>query len=269
MPLARPAVDVLGPDACRLLVVQIADLERRVAGLREPHMRRAVTVELVAELGPRQLVAFLVLILDRNRRGHGPARTVLQQLALEPTVFQEMPYERVQAAYSAARESDLDSVAQLFLGAALKQHIDDNDDSLSNRHLDLPLGNRRALARGRDRNVLDRLMHDQDHRVVALLLDNPRVVELDVVRMAAMRPTRAAVLQCIARHRRWSTRYRVRKALACNPWTPEAIARRLLPTLMRQDVRHALDAGVLPPELELEARRVLRQKTQVMDAWEE
>ncbi len=268
-PLPRAAVALLDPAAARALGDRLSALEGRVAALREPHMRRAVVVELVAELEAAELVAFLIMLLDRNRRGMGPARTVLQQLALEPTVFQEMPYARVQAAYNTAAAANMDGVAKLFLGAALQAELDQTGAPPTNRHLDVPLGNRRALARGRDRNVLDRLMHDRDHRVISILLDNPRIVERDVVRIAAMRPTRHEVLRCIAGHARWSTRYRVRKALACNPHTPDAIARRLLPTLMRQDVRHALESGVLPAELEAEARAVLRQRVRVMESWEE
>lgn len=268
-PLPRPAVELLGPPAAQDLGLRLDELEGRVAALREPHMRRAVVVELVETLEADALVAFLVMLLDRNRRGLDRSRTVLQQLALEPTVFQEMPYERVQAAYNAARDANMDGVAKLFLGAALQAELDENRGPPGNRHLDIPLGNRRALARGRDRFTLDRLLHDRDHRVIAILLDNPRIVERDVVRIAAMRPTRGEVLRTIAGHGRWSTRYRVRKALACNPWTPDAIARRLLPTLMRQDVRHALESGVLPPELEDEARAVLRQRVRVMESWEE
>ena len=43
------------------------------------------------------------------------------------------------------------------------------------------------------------------------------------------------------------------------------IARRLLPTLMRQDLRHALEAGVLPQELLPEVRRMLRGRDADVD----
>jgi hypothetical protein len=169
-----------------------------------------------------------------------------------------MPYARVEAAYTAARSVQLDGVARFFLSAALTPPDESVDRFTGNRHLDLPLGTRRAAARGADRNKLDRLMHDRDHRVIGILLDNPRITERDAIRIAAMRPTRPEVLEVVARHPRWSSRYRIRKALACNPATPAQIARRLLPTLMRQDLRHALEAGVLPDDLLPEVRRMLR-----------
>jgi hypothetical protein len=255
------------PDAALRLVARsraqeldqrLRRLERQVAALRESQMRRAVVVEAVEDLEARDLVALLVLLMARARSGSGRARAVLQQLALEPTVFREMPYARVEAAYTAARTVQLDGVARFFLSAALKPPEEATDNFVGNRHFDLPLGTRRSAARSSDRYKLDRLLHDRDHRVIAVLLDNPRITERDAIRIAAMRPTRPEVLEVVARHSRWSTRYRVRKALACNPATPAQIARRLLPTLLRQDLRHALESGVLPPELVPEVQKMLR-----------
>jgi hypothetical protein len=221
-------------------------------------MRRAVVVEAIQDLEALDLVAILVLLMARARSGSGRARAVLQQLALEPTVFREMPYERIEAAYKAARTVQLDGVARFFLSSALEPPEEATNKFVGNRHLDLPLGTRRSAARSTDRFKLDRLVHDRDHRVIAILLNNPRLTERDAIRIAAMRPTRPEILEVLARHPRWSSRYRIRKALACNPATPDTIARRLLPTLMRQDLRHALEAGVLPAELVPEVRRMLR-----------
>lgn len=256
--LPEAALRLVSPERAAALSERLRRLERQVAALRESKMRRAVVVEAVEDAPPHDLVATLVLLMARARSGSGRARAVLQQLALEPTVFREMPYARVEAAYAAARTVQLDGVARFFLSAALEPPADATDDFVGNRHMDLPLGTRRSAARGADRYKLDRLLHDRDHRVIGVLLDNPRITERDAVRIAAMRPTRPEILEVVARHSKWSSRYRVRKALACNPATPATIARRLLPTLMRQDLRHALEAGVLPPELTAEVRRMLR-----------
>ena len=256
--LPDAALRLVSSERALSLHHRLRRVERQVAALRESQMRRAVVVEAVADMEATDLVAMLVLLMARARSGSGRARAVLQQLALEPTVFREMPYARIEAAYTAARRVQLDGVARFFLSAALTPPNESVDQFTGNRHLDLPLGTRRAAARGGDRYKLDRLLHDRDHRVVRILLDNPRITERDAIRIAAMRPTRPEVLTVVARHPRWSSRYRVRKALACNPATPAQIARRLLPTLMRQELRHALEAGVLPEELLPEVRRMLR-----------
>ena len=218
-------------------------------------MRRRLLVELLAPLEAAELVALVAALVDRVREGRAAARGVMQELALEPSALRELPYARVQEAYARARREGRPDVARLFLGA--RPPPEDVDDLEGNEHLDLPLGVRRAAARSRDRFALDRLLHDRDPRVIRLLLDNPLIVERDVVRIAAMRPTRPDVLAEVARHRRWAGRYRVRKALAANPFTDARVVRRLLPTLLRQDLRQILQAGLLEPELAAEARELL------------
>ena len=116
---------------------------------------------------------------------------------------------------------------------------------------------RRSAARSKDRLLLDRLLHDRNPAVIQNLLDNRRLVERDVVRIAAMRPTNPDVLSALARHARWSANYRVRKALACNPYTPRPLAIRLLPSLLVQDLRLALQSVDLDPAVEEEVRRLL------------
>ena len=84
----------------------------------------------------------------------------------------------------------------------------------------VPLGVRRSLARRNDIGLIERLLGDPDPAVVENLLNNPRITELEVVRMAARSPVREEVLAAIARHPRWGIRHRVRVTLAHNPGTP-------------------------------------------------
>jgi len=238
---------------------QVVALERRIHALPERAMRRAVLREALGGLATVELVGMLVVAQDRGRHGRGDSRELLQELALEPTVFVELAYERVQGAYLLAQDAELPGVAAMFLGARALLNPTVDEAFKGNEHMDHPVGVRRAWARGRDRNKLDRLMHDRDWRVIQHLLDNPRIVERDVVKVAAMRPTRPEVLELIAAHGRWSSRYPVRKALALNPYTPAPIVRRLLPTLMLHDLRQGLGAGVLDEDMLAEARRLLAQ----------
>jgi len=235
-------------------------LEQQTTAVPERAMRRTLAQERLLSLDDVELVGFLALLLKRIGAGHAASRQVLQELALEPSLFQELPYERVESAYSLAQSVELGGVARMFLGSALETGLSDRRDGSDNLHLDLPLGTRTSAARGRDRFKLDRLLHDRNPKVIAALLDNPRLIERDVVKIAAMRPTRSEILEVVAAHARWSARYRVRKALACNPHTPTAIARRLLPTLMVQDLVLAIEAGVFPAEIRPEVTALVRQR---------
>jgi hypothetical protein len=220
-------------------------------------MRRTVVLEALSSLDEVELVALLHVILRRVEAGRGPTREVLQEMALEPVIFTEMPYERLKDAYSVASAEGLSRVAGFFLGDPRRLSTTIEEARSDNQHLELPLGLRRAAARQKDRNVLDRLLHDRDPRVIRLLLNNPRIIERDVIKVAAMKPTSSEVLEVVAGHRRWSSRYRVRKTLACNPYTPAPIARRLISMLLRQDLYVVAGTRGLDPSLKTLARELL------------
>ena len=107
------------------------------------------------------------------------------------------------------------------------------------------------------------MIHDRNIQVISLLLGNPKIVERDVVRIAALRPTRPEILQYIAKHRRWASRYRVRKALVANPYTPHQVARRLLSTLMLQDLKDMYTMGALPLGIREESRRIIEERARI------
>lgn len=105
------------------------------------------------------------------------------------------------------------------------------------RGLEMSLGHKKAAARAANPFLLDRLLFEADHGIIANLLNNPRLIERDVVRMAARRPTDPGILAMIAGHPRWNRLYPVKKALAFNPWTPTRIAVALAPHLLLADLQ--------------------------------
>lgn len=107
----------------------------------------------------------------------------------------------------------------------------------------LTLGERKSLARKRDKNLLARVLRDPHPDVIRILLDNPALVEDDVVRLCARRPVRPQVLVQVFQHPRWVLRYRIRLTLALNPYTPDDITLQLLPHLTPSDLRDVASAG--------------------------
>ncbi len=217
-------------------------------------LRRNVLVELIESTDDGTLIGMLPRLDARAEGGERSVRWLQTELALTPSVFSDLPYERVADLYAIALAVGADRQAARFLA---DKPCPGPRIGAENPHLDLSPGERTAKARGDDRMTLDRLMHDRDPRIIKALLDNPRVVERDVIRVAAMRPTRPEILEMIAAHPRWSPRHRVRKALAFNPYTPTTLARQLLPTLLRQDLAELEGSRVLPPELRGELRALV------------
>ena len=101
----------------------------------------------------------------------------------------------------------------------------------------LTLGERKSLARRPDRKMMDRLLRDPHPDVIRMVLANPKVVEEDVLAVAARRPCRPDVLAEIARQPRWAHRPRIRMALVLNPDTPLEIAAPVAGLLLRHELR--------------------------------
>ena len=111
---------------------------------------------------------------------------------------------------------------------------------------EVSLGARKALASGAQRHFLERLIYDADVQVVERLCANPRIVEKDILLIATRRPIKADLLNAIARSH-WLTRYKVRHALALNPYTESGLVLRLLPLLHERDLKALCFVGEVHP----------------------
>lgn len=228
--------------------------------LKEPAVRPHMLRQALQKMDDPLLLVLLHRLLIKAETGQTSARSLLTTLALAPSVLDELSESHQQRLHKLSEEGGLVAVRRLLLQPQFnKKHLIQAYDD--NEHLSLPLGSRRQAARGRNRGKLNRLLHDRDYRVIQLLLDNPLITERDVIAITARRPTRPEVMQVIASHKKWSSRYRVRKALVCNPHTPDGIALRLLPTLLIQDLRFLVSSGSLLPELRTEARALIARRS--------
>jgi hypothetical protein len=127
----------------------------------------------------------------------------------------------------------------------------------------LTLGERKALARKPSRAALDKLLRDPHPVVIRHVLDNTRVTEDDVVRLAARRPAFADVIAEIARHPGWTARPRVRMALVQNPGTPPEISVPLVRLLIRPELLQVIAAADVPPIVRAAATELLERRPPV------
>jgi hypothetical protein len=174
---------------------------------------------------------------------------------------QEGPtYELLAEVYQLARLAEHEGVCHLLMSATAQRgpvgpELAPGDVDMSR----LSLGERKYLARGHDRDRLDRLLLDPDPAVVRNLLRNPHLIERDVVRLAARRPVCAEVLQEIAASR-WGGRYAVRLALVSNPYTPTEMSLKLVGFLLRKDLTMVAGDNALHRLVRAEARRFARTR---------
>jgi hypothetical protein len=93
------------------------------------------------------------------------------------------------------------------------------------------------------------LRHDPNPRVMAALLDNPRLTEGTLAPLLHSATTAPAILEVVMQDRRWGVRYGLRLAVARNPAAREGTVLPLLPSLRKADLRAVaadpkLSAGV-------------------------
>lgn len=217
----------------------------RQAALRE-------TLEAIDDAAAARLCAELV------RRGPDGAPFDVALLALTALLdANALGYERHAALYAAARELDDAQLGRLLLSAQPPPPGMPRAAELPGGR-ELTLGERKSLARGRRREVLERLLRDPDESVLTILLGNPRITEDDVVRLAARRPTTAAAQRTILRCERFIARYSVKRALVLNPYTPTDLAARLVVLLTQPDQQAVAEDPSLNEAVRQAAREALR-----------
>lgn len=114
------------------------------------------------------------------------------------------------------------------------------DKYLLQRLPGLAAGEKIALARRAGTTILAQLRQDPDERVIAALLENPRLTEEGILPLAADHGARPQALDQVGAHERWRMRSRVRIALSLNPQTPLRVQQTILPGLRRHDLEQVL-----------------------------
>lgn len=120
----------------------------------------------------------------------------------------------------------------------------------------LTLGEKVALARQAPPPVFVNLMGDEDSRVVAALLDNPKFTQNHCVRLVAATGS-SRVLAQILRHNHWGQVVAVRRAALGNPVLPVALTVAVLVSLPDDELVGLSDSQDFPPRVRDLARQAL------------
>lgn len=243
-----------GTDRC-------AQLDRKLAHVVERRFRLVVVREQLLAGSPEEGCRWLAQAIDRtpsSRSSSDPLRDAIVAVLMgdesasatgdsnAPPVG--LPYAFRRDLYAAAVAAGADRLAAL-----LRSHAGEPEAAPAGRRLapdvaEIPLGVRRSLAKGRDPLLLEKLALDPDPIVIANLLRNARLREVDVVRIAALRPVPVSTLEEVARSSRWMARASVRVTLARNPYSPVALAVELIGGLPLTDLRAMRRDPDLPAE---------------------
>jgi hypothetical protein len=214
-------------------------------GQEERRFRLSYLEARMKPLAAEEIVDILNLICTKANAKILPylkAYNVLPELLRRLTLSRE----NVLRFRAIARQKDYTEVLQMFLNLPPKKAGALSHDSPPEPLFkDLTLGERKSMAKTPRPEVLKRLLKEQDPSVIRNLLVNPRITEAEVLKIASLQPTSPAVLEEIARNPRWISRYRVKKALTFNPFSPPSLALYFLKFMVGGDLREiANDANL-------------------------
>ena len=235
-------------------------LTHKIGPIPELKSRTVILAKTLAKLNENQAVEVIRIILRRGARKIPRYQLALKSLKDIPELVRHIGRRKMSGIYTLSRQRDYDDVARLFQEISPMRRADEHpEDVYIDRELqDVALGMKKTLGRLGNRDLVNRLLHDQDPTVIRQILDNPGLTEDQVVRIAAKRPTSDLVLREISRSAKWTTRYRVQRALIFNPYTPTDISVRFVPLLLRQDLVEIRRSNSLHVELRLAAAEILK-----------
>ncbi|MCA9565578.1 MAG: hypothetical protein KC561_18900, partial [Myxococcales bacterium] len=122
--------------------------------------------------------------------------------------------------------------------------------AIRNMRLDesMPLGTRKWKATLHDRSVLEKLLGDHEPEVIRRLCLNPKVIEREILGIAARRPTTSETIDAVA-HSRWLDVAVIREAIIQNPYSRTGLAISLLPQTSAGFMRTLRNASEIHPAL--------------------
>lgn len=235
-------------------------LLKDLRSLPEDKMKLNLLGKRLKELEPGDIARFIDIIYKHPPGFHG-ARNV-QTLLVNPGELRAMiGEEKYRLTYNAAIDMGLKKVSRLFTDLPPRKTGPFGYDKEEEAKMEfLTLGHRRAMAKGNIKDTLDRLLSDPDTKVVENLLNNPRITETEILKIASKRPNSPEILKLLSTHPKWSKRYAVKKALVLNPYTPPRMSLGLLEFLMSQDIESLADDRTVHPQVKLGARELLEER---------
>lgn len=130
------------------------------------------------------------------------------------------------------------AIVNKILGEFKSEEIDLPSERISiiNRLMKMGMKDRTRLAMKGDREARTILIRDPNRIVAHAVINNPRITDQEIEKIAAMRSIPEEILRQIAASRQWSRNYSIVHNLARNPRTPIANCMNILSRLQLKDL---------------------------------
>lgn len=236
-------------------------LGKELLGLSENEMRRAVFSERLCNAKAEVVADLLNFIYTEAVKKKSPYMEILESCLDINRLRDVLGLEKMSQIYTKARDKGYDGLVRLLMNPRPRGKKHSKYDFVEGRDLfDITLGEKRSLAKGLSKDTLDRLLYDGDPVVIGNLLKNPRLTELEILKVASRRPVKQEILKVIFESEKWISRYVVKRALVLNPCTSTGIALGLLSFMHQSDLKIILSTGSLHDEIRAGAKELLTKK---------
>jgi len=121
----------------------------------------------------------------------------------------------------------------------------------------MTLGEKIAMARRAHRALFPGLIGQADEKILTALLDNPRLVENDLIVLINTGEPPVDFISTVARHFRWSRSLGVRRAIVGCPLSPLPLALSILVQLPRSEQRRVVERKSVPLRVRSAAESLL------------
>lgn len=125
----------------------------------------------------------------------------------------------------------------------------------------MTVAERMKLALLGNKEVRSILIRDPVRSVQVCVIQNPRITESEIERIASSRTVDEEVLRLILKNRNWMKLYSVKVALVNNPKTPLKESMKLLGHLRDKELKEVAVSRSLPNPVVVAAKRLLSERT--------
>ena len=139
----------------------------------------------------------------------------------------------------------------------MSQSASTKEVCLAKRIGDMPVQEKIRLALMGDGEARALLVREQNKLILSYLLQNPRMTEHEILRIAKEKSMPEEILHMLSKKKEWMKKYPVRLALAQNPKTRLPLALKLLGTFRDADLRKIARSKDVSAHLSACARRIL------------
>ncbi|MCO6509915.1 MAG: hypothetical protein J5I65_03910 [Aridibacter famidurans] len=129
--------------------------------------------------------------------------------------------------------------------------------SMINRIMKMNMRDRMKLAMKGNREARNILIRDPNKIISTAVIQNPKITEQEVEKIANMRTVNADVLRMIAINRKWARNYKIVHTLCLNPRSPLANVMSFLPRLQMMDLKSIPSNKNVPEAVRKHALRLI------------